>query len=50
MNRAVSKLRITYERVLFPELDAIRVQLGAIIDAQTAHFKVRHDPGISDPS
>jgi hypothetical protein len=42
MNRAVSKLRVTYERVLFPELDSVRVQLGAVIDAQVAHFKVGH--------
>ena len=41
MNRAVSKLRVTYEKVVFPELDAVRSQLGAAIDIQSAHVKVR---------
>ena len=41
MNRAVSKLRVTYEKVVFPELDAARSQLGAAIDIQSAHVKVR---------
>lgn len=41
MNRAVSKLRVTYEKVVFPELDAVRSQLGAAIDVQSAHVKVQ---------
>ena len=40
MNRAVSKLRLTYEKVVFPELDTVRSQLGAAIDIQSAHVKV----------
>lgn len=46
MRRAVQALKATYEAPLFPELDAVRCQLGQRFDGRLAHVKGRIMEGI----
>lgn len=39
MNKAVHMLEVTYEKSLFPDLDAVRAQLGKKIDSELRHNK-----------
>ena len=46
MNKAVKMLKVSYEKAVFPNLDAVRSDLGAQIDAKLSHNKAKIMNGI----